>query len=176
MLQYYRNSTLSQFRLRKTSFLLLPPHDSAVFGIDPNDPNTYNQSQSRRGERSTRLRTWIFRSQSKIGWFLTWIEKKRFSTSDYIGFGLVTRNSPSSLDSNSPIQLNISTTATLGTGESGCCRKRFEQESMYVLSTKNVAVVERWPLVKVRGLSWPLISSQSTPTVQGACLHIYGSL
>ena len=93
-----------------------------------------------------------------------------------MGFGLVTRNSPSSLDSSSPIQLNISTTVTLGTEESGCCSARFEQESMYVLSTKNVAVVERWPLVRVRGLSWPLILSQSTPTVQGACLHIYGSL
>ena len=82
----------------------LPPPPSTWFcGIwyRSERPNTYNQSQRRRAERSTRLRTWIFRLQSKIGWFLTWIEKKRFSISDYIGFGLVKRNSPSPLDFNS---------------------------------------------------------------------------
>ena len=57
---------------------------------------------------------------------------------------------------NSSIQLNPSTTDTLGTEESGRCRQvavveRFKQEPMYGLSAKNsgrkkkVAVVERWP-------------------------------
>ena len=60
-----------------------------------------------------------------------------------------------------PIQLSLSTTATLGTEESGRCREvaaveRFKQESMYNLSAKKsgccreMAVVERWPLVEVR--------------------------
>ena len=49
------------------------------------------------------------------------------------------------------IQLKLSTTATLRTEESGRCRKvavlgRFKQESMYGLSAKKVAAVERWPL------------------------------
>ena len=43
-----------------------------------------------------------------------------------------------------PPQLNLSTTATFAIVE------RFKQESMYGLFAKKVAVVERWPLVKVR--------------------------
>jgi len=58
------------------------------------------------------------------------------------------------------LQLNFSTTAILGTEESGHCREvaveeSLQQESMYGLSAKKigccraVAVVERWLLVKV---------------------------
>ena len=47
--------------------------------------------------------------------------------------------------------LNLSKTATLGTEESFHCREvavvdRLKQESMYGLSAKKVAAVERWPL------------------------------
>ena len=144
----------------------LPPPPSTWFcGIwyRPERPNTYNQSQSRRAERSTRLRTWIFRSQSKIGWFLTWIEKKRFSTSDYVGFGfgLTPILQYSWISPQRPPwgQKKVDVVVR-GLNKSQC---------MYCLP-------KTWPLVRVRGLSWPLILSQSTPTVQGACLHIYGSL
>ena len=46
------------------------------------------------------------------------------------------------------IQLNLSTTATLGTEERRHCSEvaaveKFKQESMYVLCAKKVAVVER---------------------------------
>ena len=62
---------------------------------------------------------------------------------------------------NIKIQLNLSTMATWGTEESGCCREmavveRLKQESKYGLSAKNtghwreVATVERWLLVEVR--------------------------
>ena len=52
------------------------------------------------------------------------------------------------------IQLNVSTTATLGTEESGhygeaTVVERFEQESVNDCPPKRVAVVERWPLVEV---------------------------
>ena len=56
----------------------------------------------------------------------------------------------------SKIQLNLSTTVTLGTDESGRhCREVavvewFKQGSMYGLSVEKMAVVERWPLVDVR--------------------------
>ena len=43
------------------------------------------------------------------------------------------------------IQLKLSTTITLGTEESWVIES-FKQESMYVLSAKKVAVVEKWPL------------------------------
>ena len=50
---------------------------------------------------------------------------------------------------------NLFTTATLGTEESGrhgemTVVERFKRESMYGLSAKKVAVVERWALVEVR--------------------------
>ena len=56
--------------------------------------------------------------------------------------------------------MNLSTTATLGIEESGCCREvaiveRFKQESMYGLSAiksgrcREVAIVHRWALVEV---------------------------
>ena len=53
------------------------------------------------------------------------------------------------------IQFNLSATVTLGTEESGYCREvavveRLKQESMYGLSAKKMAVVERWPLLEVR--------------------------
>ena len=55
------------------------------------------------------------------------------------------------------LQLNLSTTAILETEESRRCKEvavvdRFKQESMYGLSAKKVAVVERWSyaLVEVR--------------------------
>ena len=59
------------------------------------------------------------------------------------------------------LQLNFSTMATLGTEQSGHCREvaveeRLKQEWMYGLLAKKigccreVAVVEGWPLVKVR--------------------------
>ena len=53
----------------------------------------------------------------------------------------------------SGIQLKFSKTATLGTEESGHCRVRFKQESLYGLSVKKsghcreMAGVERWPLI-----------------------------
>ena len=56
----------------------------------------------------------------------------------------------------SGVQLKFSKTATLGTEESGRCRVRFKQESMYGLSAKTnrrcreVAVREGWPLMEVR--------------------------
>ena len=62
-----------------------------------------------------------------------------------------------SATSESVSQSNLSTTAILETEESGRCKEvavveRFKQESMYGLSAKRVAVVERWPyaLVEVR--------------------------
>jgi len=51
------------------------------------------------------------------------------------------------------IQLNLSTTATLGTEGSGHCRDVLNKsQCMDFLSarTKKVAVVERWPLEEVR--------------------------
>ena len=53
------------------------------------------------------------------------------------------------------IQFNLSATVTLGTEESGLCREvavveRLKQESMYALSAKKMAIVERWPLLEVR--------------------------
>ena len=51
------------------------------------------------------------------------------------------------------MQLNLSTVATLGTEESGCCRKALNKsQCMDLLSarTKKLAFVERWPLVEVR--------------------------
>jgi len=53
------------------------------------------------------------------------------------------------------IQLNLSITATLGAEKTGRRREvavveRFKQESIYWLSTKKVAIVERKPLVEVR--------------------------
>ena len=53
------------------------------------------------------------------------------------------------------IQFNLSATVTLGTEESGYCREvavveRLKQESMYGLSAKKMAVVERWPLLEAR--------------------------
>ena len=56
------------------------------------------------------------------------------------------------------VQLNLSTTATLGTDKSGHCREaavvqRLKQEWMYMYglsAKKQKAVVERWPLVAVR--------------------------
>ena len=50
---------------------------------------------------------------------------------------------------------NLFKTATLGTEESGRYGEltvvgRFKRESIYGLSAKKVAVVERWPLVAVR--------------------------
>ena len=53
------------------------------------------------------------------------------------------------------LQLNVSTTASLGTEEKGHCREvavveRLKQEWIYGLSAKKKAVVERWPLVEVR--------------------------
>ena len=53
------------------------------------------------------------------------------------------------------IQFNLSATVTLGTEESVYCREvavvdRLKQESMYGLSAKKMAVVERWPLLEVR--------------------------
>ena len=52
------------------------------------------------------------------------------------------------------LQLNLSTTATLGTETSGHCGEvavveRSKQEWMYGLSAKIMAIVERWPLVEV---------------------------
>ena len=48
------------------------------------------------------------------------------------------------------MMMNLSTTATLGTDESGHV-ERFKQDgSMYGLFAKKVAVAERWPLVEVR--------------------------
>ena len=53
----------------------------------------------------------------------------------------------------SGVQLKFSKTATLGTEESGLCRVRFKQESLYGLSVKKsgrcreMAGVERWPLI-----------------------------
>ena len=47
------------------------------------------------------------------------------------------------------MQLKLSTTATLGQKKVAVV-ERFKQESMYGLSAKIVAVVERWPLVEVR--------------------------
>ena len=48
------------------------------------------------------------------------------------------------------IQLNFLSTATLGTEESGrrevTVTDGFKQESMYGMSAKKGAVVERWPL------------------------------
>ena len=54
------------------------------------------------------------------------------------------------------MQLNLSTIATLGTEESGCCREVLNKsQCMNLLSpgTKKFAVVERWPLVEVRRYS-----------------------
>ena len=51
------------------------------------------------------------------------------------------------------MQLNLSTVATLGTEESGCCREALNKsQCMDLLSarTKKLAVVERSPLVEVR--------------------------
>ena len=53
------------------------------------------------------------------------------------------------------IQFNLFATVTLGTEESGYCREvavveRLKQESMYGLSAKKMAIVERWPLLEVR--------------------------
>ena len=48
------------------------------------------------------------------------------------------------------MQLNLSTVATLGTEESGCCREALNKsQCMDLLSagTNKLAVVERWPLV-----------------------------
>jgi len=51
-----------------------------------------------------------------------------------------------------PIQLNLFIMVTWGTEESGCCGEveswslKEVHESMYELSTKKVAIVERWPL------------------------------
>ena len=53
----------------------------------------------------------------------------------------------------SGVQLKFSKTATLGTEESGLCRVRFKQESLYGLSVKKsgrcreMAGAERWPLI-----------------------------
>ena len=47
------------------------------------------------------------------------------------------------------VQLKLSTTTTLGQ-KKVAVEERFKQESMYGLSAKKVAVVERWPLVEVR--------------------------
>ena len=53
------------------------------------------------------------------------------------------------------LQLNLSTTATLGTQKSGHCREvaviveRLKQEWMHGLSAKKKAIVEKWPLVEV---------------------------
>ena len=52
------------------------------------------------------------------------------------------------------LQLNLSTTATFGTEESGHCRQVLSKSQcmdFFVLGTKEiVAVVERWLLVEVR--------------------------
>ena len=61
---------------------------------------------------------------------------------------------------NNRLKLSLSTTATLGAVESGLCRQvavveRFKRETMYGLSSeksdrsRQVTVVERWPLVEV---------------------------
>ena len=52
------------------------------------------------------------------------------------------------------MQLNLSTTATLGTEKNDRRREvavveKFKQESLYWLSATKVAVIERWPLVEV---------------------------
>ena len=49
------------------------------------------------------------------------------------------------------VQLNLSTTATLGTEESGHCREVETRMNIWTVRPKNkMAVVERWPLVEVR--------------------------
>ena len=47
-------------------------------------------------------------------------------------------------------ELNLSRTVTLGSEESGRCREVETRVSVWAVRKKKVAIVERWPLVKVR--------------------------
>ena len=46
-------------------------------------------------------------------------------------------------------ELNLSRTVTLGSEESGRCREVETRVSVWAVRKKKVAIVERWPLVKV---------------------------
>ena len=54
------------------------------------------------------------------------------------------------LESKGLLQLNLSTTAILGTEESNHCREVETRVNVWTVHQKKVAVVERWRLVEVR--------------------------